>query len=360
MAQVLRGIALADTVDLKRLSALYQDYRPVIFNNTNPSASKDYLFVVDLMLDVGSLCEDSLLLHQVVSDILSNANSQEPMPLTNKLFARIARLSLDEQFTDCVFGLYTLHEGAYRDMLKVFRMMERYMRNLKGTDERLKEMKMQVASLHYSSAIESENENECGESAQLGEEGIAIVKDDDDDEGMENKKKKEKKMKKIYLEEKEENDNDDDDFLEPSVLAILKDFDPLGKRAQSKQMTKPKQSSSSMSRKDGKREEWKGGRGRGGRQGKEGKGDAWKERREFKNEFKNEKVGREYRTRTPSFSRQSEEKDKEGKGRVEKRNDYSYSKPRSLERQGRRRSDHQSRREEGKKGERMDKLKRWD
>ena len=219
VAQVLRGVALADTVDLKRLSVLYRDYRPIIFHDNNPSVMKDYLFVVDLMLDVCSLCEDSTLLHQVISDIVENANSPTPMVLTNKLFARIARLSIEERFTDCVYELYTLRGGEFRAMLRVFRMMERYMRNLKATDDRMREMKLHIASLHYSNP-----EGEGTESSSVTENANT-----EEEKGRDGKYENQNYHTEVG---DESEDNDDDLYLEPSVLSILKDFDPTGNRSQ--------------------------------------------------------------------------------------------------------------------------------
>ena len=241
VAQVLRGVALADTVDLKRLSILYRDYRPIIFHDNNPSVLKDYLFVMDLMLDVCSLCEDSILLHQVIGDIVENANSSTPMALTNKLFARIARMSMEERFTDCVYGLYTLRNGEFRVMLRVFRMMERYMRNLKVTDDRIREMKLHIASLHYSNP---ENGEETESSSITGYE--------------EDKKARDGKGDGNDIMNSKENDDDDDDlYLEPSVLSILKDFDPTGNRSQKAHSGKVQKKTKKIERGE-QEEKWKG------------------------------------------------------------------------------------------------------
>lgn len=195
VAQVLRGIAQSDSVDLKRLSALYKESREIIFRSNDVSVMKDVFFVIDLMLDVCSLGGDASLLPTIVSDLLGKEESSHPtIQITNKLFSRLVRLSIENNLAQCVFALYTWPDESFHSMIRVFRMMERYFRALKSTDPSMMEWKQQVLQLHFS--------NPSSEEA-AGEESV-------------------------------------EEFIEPSVLEVLKDYKPERESAKKSRSESPR------------------------------------------------------------------------------------------------------------------------
>lgn len=182
VAQVLRGIAQSDSVDLKRLSALYKESRPIIFRSNDASVTKDVFFTIDLMLDVCSLGGDASLLPTIVSDLLGREESSHPtIQITNKLYSRLVRLCIENNLPQCVFALYTWPDESFHSMIRVFRMMERYFRALKSSDPSMMEWKQQVLQLHYSNPTSEESPVE---------------------------------------------DSVEEEFIEPSVLEVLKDYKP--------------------------------------------------------------------------------------------------------------------------------------
>lgn len=182
IALVLRGLARSETIDVNRISSMYMDHHNTIYQSVDASTMKDVLYVIDLLLDVCSLCDGSALLSMVVSDVLSCFESESSqMDFPNKLYSRLVRLSVEKNLTDCVYGLYLFQDGKYQSMTRIYRLMERYMRGVTASDEATSQMKQTVLGLHYSNPTDKESTS----------------------------------------------DPDlDDEFLEPSVLEVLKGFNP--------------------------------------------------------------------------------------------------------------------------------------
>ena len=182
VALVLRGIARSDTVDVNRLSSMYMDHHDKIYQLVDASTMKDVLYVIDLLLDVCSLGGGSALLTMVVDDVLTSLESGSyPIDVPDKLYSRLVRLSVEKNLTDCVYGLYLFQNGKYHSMTRIYRLMERYMRGVNASDEVTSQMKQTVLSLHYSNPTDKES-----------------LSDSDLDE----------------------------EFVEPSVLEVLKGFNP--------------------------------------------------------------------------------------------------------------------------------------
>ena len=160
------------------------------------------------------------------------------------------------------------------------------MRNLKVTDDRMREMKLRVASLHYSNPengeeTESSFVTECEEDEKAGDGKC-------DDNNVMNPK-----------------EDDDDLYLEPSVLSILKDFDPTGNRSQKTHSGKVQRKAKKMERGE-QQDKWKGKEYTGGRR-----------RREKEGEEKRE-VGNGNRKKMEKFTF-SEERKQAARGRDSKR-----------------------------------------
>lgn len=203
VAQVLRGIAQSDSVDLKRLSALYKESRPIIYRSHDDSVTKDVYFVIDLMLDVCSLGGDSSLLPTIVSDLLGKEESSHPViQITSKLYSRLVRMCIESNLPQCVFALYTWPDESFHSMIRVFRMMERYFRALKSSDPSMMEWKQQVLQLHYS--------NPSSEETAVEDSTV------------------------------------EEEFIEPSVLEVLKDYKPERENAKKSRSESSKSRSKSV------------------------------------------------------------------------------------------------------------------
>ena len=188
IALVLRGIARSEKVDKNYLSSLYMDYRDIIYHSVDSSTMKDVLYVIDLMLDICSLYDDSALLSVVINDVLTSSEA-ESVDITNKLFSRLVRLSIEKDLTESVYSLYMFQNGKFCSMTRIYRLIERYMRGLKTSDEATSKMKQRVLNLHYSNPTEEESAN---------------------------------------------TPDVDEEYLEPSVLEVLKGFDPNKMQIRSK------------------------------------------------------------------------------------------------------------------------------